>query len=190
MSASDSFHREPHDIRTALVTQAELTAPALRPTIYGLDRMIEGLLAPAGGLAAGWLAEHAFGFAHAGGGCAEDAAAANRSGADAGGADVGARAGADTANSDALRSALAVTMLVPWTLCFLAYSGLHCTFPADRRRLRAAAAGAAAWDAGGAPAARPAGTGVGEDEVAAGVQLQKSGVPRSDDASHVDVDRY
>jgi hypothetical protein len=37
------------------------------------------------------------------------------------------------ANAAALGNALAVTMCVPWTLCFVAYSFLHCVYAKDKR---------------------------------------------------------
>ena len=44
---------------------AETTPPALRSTIYGLDRVLEGIFAPLGAALAGVLAEAAFGFEQA-----------------------------------------------------------------------------------------------------------------------------
>ncbi|EOD27627.1 hypothetical protein EMIHUDRAFT_52552, partial [Emiliania huxleyi CCMP1516] len=99
---------------------AEVVDPALRTTIYGLDRALEGVVAPVGGLAAGWIAEEFFGFAQSDGGALHD-----------GGAE-------DAGNAKALGDALAVTMLVPWGFCFLAYSLLHCTYGRDKRKTEAA----------------------------------------------------
>lgn len=64
---------------------AEITPPQLRPTIYGLDRLLEGLVSPAGAAAAGALTE-AFGFSHSGGCGAGGGGAQLRSNADALGA--------------------------------------------------------------------------------------------------------
>ena len=116
---------------------ADLVPPHLRATIYGLDRMLEGLVAPAGGLAAGWVAENLFGFATSQS-CAEeepddgsssgggDGGSTNTSAADAAGAAAGGGA-------EALGDALSLTMCIPWAICLLAYTFLHCTYPRDRR---------------------------------------------------------
>ena len=47
---------------------AEVVSPRLRTTIYGLERLLTGIIAPAGGLAAGWVAETFFGAVAPGGG--------------------------------------------------------------------------------------------------------------------------
>lgn len=39
--------------------------------------------------------------------------------------------------ADALGNAMLVCMLVPWILCLIIYSGLHWTYPKDRRRCAA-----------------------------------------------------
>ncbi len=39
---------------------------------------------------------------------------------------------ADLKNADALSSALLLCMLVPWFLCFIFYTFLHLTYPADK----------------------------------------------------------
>jgi hypothetical protein len=115
---------------------AEVTMPHLRPTIYGLDRMLEGILSPAAGFIAGWLAESVFGFRDSGGCGSGEGLAPNASAAVTNSTISSGVEGLD-GNAAALRSALAVTMLVPWTVCFFAYTGLHCTYPGDRRRFLA-----------------------------------------------------
>jgi hypothetical protein len=40
----------------------------------------------------------------------------------------------DRPNARALGSALLTFLVVPWTLCLVAYSSLHFTYPSDRRR--------------------------------------------------------
>lgn len=113
---------------------AEVTRPHLRPTIFGLDRMLEGLLSPLGGYFSGVLAE-AFGFSNEGDGCAGGAAASNSTESGS-----GAALDAAASNAHALASALAITMCVPWTICFLAYTALHFCYAADKRRHEAAIA--------------------------------------------------
>ena len=70
---------------------AEVTPPHARSTIYGLDRLLEGLLAPAATALVGVLAQSAFGFGGGGGGDAEcavgDAAAGGAGGGDGGDGD-------------------------------------------------------------------------------------------------------
>ena len=95
---------------------AEVVPAHMRAHIYGLDRMCEGLIAPAGALLAGWLAEAVFGFQQASG-C---------------GPDIGTSGAAQDMNAAALGNALACMTCVPWAFCFLAYTLLHWTYPADR----------------------------------------------------------
>ena len=106
---------------------AEVTPPSLRTTIYGLDRMLEGVVAPAGGLLAGWLAESAFGYQLSSGCANATDSHANSS----------TTMGDEGANAAALGEALAVSMCVPWTLCFIAYTAMHCVYAADRRAMLA-----------------------------------------------------
>ena len=102
---------------------ADVAELHLRPTIYGLDRMLEGLVSPAGGLVAGAVAE-GFGFSRdTQGGCGGDAGGSSGGG--------GGGGGGGGSNADALGSALAITMSVPWVLCFAAYSLLHYTYARD-----------------------------------------------------------
>ena len=111
---------------------AEITNETLRSTIYGLDRVLEGLFAPAGTALAGFLAEVAFGFRQSAA-CGDDAEAAS------GEAARGAAGGNGDANAHALATSLAVLTAVPWSICFLSYSLLHLVYPADRKRALAAA---------------------------------------------------
>ena len=111
---------------------AEVVSPRLRTTIYGLERLLTGIIAPAGGLAAGWVAETFFGFSPQSG-CGADG-----DGMGSGEEASGAGAPATDADADALGSALGVTVFIPWAICLAFYSCLHCTYPADRRRHRAA----------------------------------------------------
>ena len=114
---------------------ADLVPPHLRATIYGLDRMLEGLVAPAGGLAAGWVAENLFGFATSQS-CAEEEPDDGSSGGDGGSTNTSAAGAAGAAaggGAEALGDALSLTMCIPWAICLLAYTFLHCTYPRDRR---------------------------------------------------------
>ena len=79
---------------------AEITNEALRSTIYGLDRVLEGLFAPAGTALAGFLAEVAFGFRQSAA-CGDDAEAAS------GQAARGAAGESGDANAHALATSLA-----------------------------------------------------------------------------------
>lgn len=124
---------------------AEVTRPQLRTTIYGLDRMLEGLLAPLGGFVVGLLAEKQEGVvaAQEGNRCTGDTASTASARAAAGNqmGNLWLCAGSGGENSkDALRNALALAMCIPWTLCFVAYSWLHCTYPGDKHRTAVASA--------------------------------------------------
>ncbi|CAG9462739.1 unnamed protein product [Pedinophyceae sp. YPF-701] len=44
----------------------------------------------------------------------------------------------DLEKAAALGSAMLICMVVPWTMCFLIYTGLHFTYPKDRQRAREA----------------------------------------------------
>ena len=122
---------------------AEVTLPQLRTTMYGLDRMVEGLLAPAGGYVAGLVAESR-GFKADAGACAASAVghpAHNFStslgvgaGTTNGSAIYSGNSSEAGGNAAALSDALALTISVPAVLTCLAYSLLHCTYAADKRR--------------------------------------------------------
>ena len=136
------------------VLMSEVTPPHVRSTIFGLDRLLEGLLAPASTALVGLLAQAAFGFGGGGGGggnadCSVDAAP------DAGGDGGGdASDASDASDAAALARALGILLVVPWSLCLAAYSLLHWTFAADRD---AAAAAHAAKVGGGAEGEAAAG---------------------------------
>jgi len=107
---------------------SEVTPPHLRTTIFGLDRLLEGLVAPAGAGLAGLLAERVFGFVQSSACGGADAAAAALGNASLPGPPASPTldepqwdaAPPPQQNADALGRALAVTMCVPWTLCFMA----------------------------------------------------------------------
>ena len=92
---------------------AAVTVPEQRGTIYGVDRLLEGLSAPAGSILVGALAEHVYGFRR-GGACGHS--------------------GATTGDAAALASALAVSLLVPWLVCLLGYSALYFVYARDVAR--------------------------------------------------------
>jgi len=61
-------------------------------------------------------------------------------------------AAGDLDKAEALGNALLLFTAVPWALCAVLYSGLHWTYPGDRRRAAEAAGARALVSAGGAPA--------------------------------------
>ena len=151
---------------------AEITPSHLRPTIYGLDRTLEGIIAPAGTALVGLLAEHLFGFTTAD--SCELPADGNASAAGAATADDAA--GGVSHNATALAKALAAMMATPWTICFVAYSFMHRTYPVDRRR-----AGALVW--AHAPASADASSAPNVSSEADGVSLVvQGGRAHADDA--------
>ncbi|KAK9786693.1 hypothetical protein WJX73_003542 [Symbiochloris irregularis] len=114
---------------------AEIVPPHMRNMIYAFDRSFEGAIAACGAPLVGILAERMFGFTGA-------AATTTHCGDRLVGAPdaiVAAAASAEELSRDlvkahALGNALLVSLVVPWALCFLFYSGLHFTYPLDRRR--------------------------------------------------------
>ncbi|BDA50407.1 hypothetical protein COCOBI_16-0830 [Coccomyxa sp. Obi] len=94
---------------------AEIVPPELRNMIYAFDRSFEGAIAACGAPLVGILAERVFGFK----GAAE---------IDPGDVDQ------NLGKARALGNALLCCMAVPWALCVIIYSGLHYTYPRDKRR--------------------------------------------------------
>ena len=179
------------------VLMAEVTPPHVRSTIYGLDRLLEGLLAPASTALVGLLAQAAFGFGGGGDGgddgggnadCSVDAAPDD----DGAGGDGGG-GGGDASDAAALARSLAILLVVPWSLCLAAYSLLHWTFAADRAAAAAAHAakvgGGADAAAGGAAGTRTASsTSKAAAAAACGtVELVSAAEARSDDSTVDDV---
>jgi MFS family permease len=78
-----------------------------RTTIFALDSVLEGMFASVAAPLVGVLAE-AFGY-HA--------------------------QGEDASNAAALTPAFATLLIVPWVICFLAYTALHWTYSGDRSRV-------------------------------------------------------
>ncbi|CAL8464814.1 g4349 [Coccomyxa elongata] len=94
---------------------AEIVPPELRNMIYAFDRSFEGAIAACGAPLVGILAERVFGFKGA---------------AEIDPADVDQNLG----KARALGNALLCCMAIPWALCVIIYSGLHYTYPRDKRR--------------------------------------------------------
>ncbi|CAL5229213.1 g12496 [Coccomyxa viridis] len=92
---------------------AEIVPPSMRNMVYAFDRCFEGALAACAAPLVGMLAEQMFGFT----------GTATRSGDPE----------KDLAQARALGSSLLVFLIVPWTLCLVFYSGLHFTYPRDKR---------------------------------------------------------
>ncbi|KAK9823402.1 hypothetical protein WJX72_002513 [[Myrmecia] bisecta] len=104
---------------------AEIVPPHMRSMIYAFDRSFEGAIASMGAPIVSNLAEKVFGYT----GTAETGEA------------NAVQTDLDKARS--LANALLVCTVVPWSLCLLFYSGLHLTYPRDRRAALLAAASAA-----------------------------------------------
>ena len=95
-------------------TFADVTPQRIRSTIYSLDRVVEGCIGAASAPLVGVVAVRVFGF--------------DESQVGAGG------------NGAALGTSLGWNVMVPWTVCFVAYSFLHWTYPKDRDAAFASAA--------------------------------------------------
>eukprot|EP00884_Botryococcus_braunii_P012902 jgi/Botrbrau1/21612/Bobra.43_1s0016.1 len=91
---------------------AEIVPPRLRNLIYACDRCFEGALAACAAPLVGLIAQHYFGFK--------------------GTAEVTRDPARDLPRARALGNALLLFMIVPWTFCLLAYSGLHFTYKRDK----------------------------------------------------------
>ncbi|CAK0783950.1 hypothetical protein CVIRNUC_007153 [Coccomyxa viridis] len=94
---------------------AEIVPDNLRSVIYAFDRSFEGAVAACGMPLVGIIAERGFHFE---GHLAESHGDALKA----------------SANAKALANALLVCLVVPWTLCVIAYTGLYRHYPRDRRR--------------------------------------------------------
>lgn len=90
---------------------AEIVPITHRNMVYGFDRSLEGALAALGAPLVGVLAEN-FGYK--------------------GTVNVTGIRDIDLNNARALGDALLFWLLVPWALCLLLYSLIHCTYPKDR----------------------------------------------------------
>lgn len=81
--------------------------------VYAFDRCFEGAVAAFATPLVGLISERMFGFS--------------------GASTVTGDPKIDVPNAVALGSALLAFLAVPWMLCFFIYSGLHWTYPHDRR---------------------------------------------------------
>jgi len=98
----------------------EIVRPEGRSTILAWEAALESTFATIlGNAMVGFLAETVFGYKLA----------------DAQGAGGGQHV-ADVASRKALGKALTLTCFVPWIICWLAYTMLHWSYPADLRRVR------------------------------------------------------
>lgn len=93
---------------------AEIVPVRLRNLVYAFDRCFEGAVAAFATPFVGRLSERYFGF--------------NGTSTITGNTDI------DVHNAQAMGNALLVFTVVPWAFCFVAYGGLHFTYPIDRRR--------------------------------------------------------
>jgi MFS family permease len=93
---------------------AEIVPVRLRNLVYAFDRCFEGAVAAFATPFVGRLSERYFGF--------------NGTSTITGNPEI------DVHNAQAMGNALLVFTVVPWAFCFVAYGGLHLTYPVDRRR--------------------------------------------------------
>lgn len=96
---------------------AEIVPIRLRNLVYAFDRCFEGAVAAFATPFVGALSEKYFGFS--------------------GTSTVSGDPTIDLSNARALGNALLVFSVVPWAFCLATYSGLHYTYPRDRRRAMA-----------------------------------------------------
>ena len=92
---------------------SEIVPVRLRNLIYAFDRCFEGAVAAFATPFVGALSQHIFGFS--------------------GTSTVTGDPAVDVPNARALGNALLLFSVIPWTFCLLAYSGLHFTYPKDKR---------------------------------------------------------
>ncbi|KAL6782703.1 hypothetical protein ACKKBG_A07800 [Auxenochlorella protothecoides x Auxenochlorella symbiontica] len=93
---------------------AEIVPAAQRNLVYAFDRCFEGAVAAFAAPLVGLLAEKWYGFSGA------STVTGNRE--------------RDLANARALGSALLAFLAIPWFICLCVYSGLHWTYPEDKRK--------------------------------------------------------
>ncbi|CAA0823615.1 Major facilitator superfamily protein [Striga hermonthica] len=95
---------------------AEIVPERARTSIYALDRSFETILSSFAPPVVGLLSQNVFGYKSVDSGNVET----------------------DKENARALGKALYVSIGIPFTICCLIYSFLHCTYPGDRDRARMA----------------------------------------------------
>lgn len=93
---------------------ADIVPRALYSKVYAFDRSFEGAIAATAAPVVGIISERVFGFQ----------------------GDVSSARGANSENAASLGKSLLVSLVVPWTLCFIFYSGLYWTYPKDRNVAR------------------------------------------------------
>jgi MFS family permease len=93
---------------------SEIVPVRLRNLVYAFDRCFEGAVAAFATPFVGRLSERYFGFS--------------------GTSTVTGNAEIDIRNAQAMGNALLMFTALPWAFCLVAYSGLHFTYPSDRRR--------------------------------------------------------
>jgi len=106
---------------------AEIVPPRAMMTVFALDRTFEAVLASFAPPVVGMLAERLYGYKLAGGGGADEQAAA---------VDVEM----ERHNATSLARAIYTSIAAPMALCCAIYSFLYCTYPKDREVARAEAA--------------------------------------------------
>jgi len=105
---------------------ADITSPELRATIYGLDCVLEGIIAPMSTALVGALAEYAFGFGADQAGCSKRENESEIESAHI------MTSSSSSHDATALGMAMSVLLVVPWVFCFIAYSFLHCNYAHDK----------------------------------------------------------
>lgn len=93
---------------------AEIVPVSQRNLVYSFDRCFEGAIAAFATPLVGILSERLYGFS--------------------GASTVTGDPEKDLPNARALGNALVAFLVIPWTLCLITYSGLHWTYPKDRRK--------------------------------------------------------
>lgn len=93
---------------------AEIVPVKQRNLVYSFDRCFEGAVAAFATPLVGSLSQNYFNFQ--------------------GSSRITGDPSVDVPNARALGNALLVFLTVPWTLCFLIYSGLHWTYPRDKKK--------------------------------------------------------
>ncbi|GMP26113.1 hypothetical protein CsSME_00002695 [Camellia sinensis var. sinensis] len=98
---------------------AEIVPERSRTSIYALDRSFESILASFAPPVVGVLAQHVFGYKPIKKGSTDSEEIET-----------------DRENAAALAKALYVAIAIPFAVCCLIYSFLHCSYPRDRERAR------------------------------------------------------
>lgn len=94
---------------------AEIVPEEMYSRVYAFDRSFEGALAACAAPVVGIVAQRVFGFQ---------------------GSVSEGRGRTEQGNAEALGDSLLLCLLVPWTFCFVFYTGLYWTYPRDRNFAR------------------------------------------------------